>query len=239
VSGWQNVNWPRGLTVSTLDSESSDRGSDPREAFEYFGHPIIRGRAPNQTYSVLEHVMQHWNDIPAACLRRVAEQAVFFLRCVLGTVAILAQGASWAVAVTQAFLPWFKSHDMLKCPCVREQCKFRQMINACFLIASRNKNADVGIISMQVVLHDNNARISFIFSSGGIQSPVALWGWVAECIGSQHVLWIMWMAHPNQADRPQGSHHVSDGILAANDPGIGSGWPQSKQNWARPAVVGH
>jgi hypothetical protein len=47
------------------------------------------------------------------------------------------------------------------------------------------------------------------------------------------------MAHPNQADRPQGSHHVSDGILAANDPGIGSGWQQSKQNWARPAVVGH
>ena len=27
------VNWPRGVTVSTLDSESSDRGSNPREAF--------------------------------------------------------------------------------------------------------------------------------------------------------------------------------------------------------------
>ena len=27
--------WPRGVTVSTLDSESSDRGSNPREAF-YF-----------------------------------------------------------------------------------------------------------------------------------------------------------------------------------------------------------
>ena len=25
-------NWPRGVTVSTLDSESSDRGSNPREA---------------------------------------------------------------------------------------------------------------------------------------------------------------------------------------------------------------
>ena len=24
--------WPRGVTVSTLDSESSDRGSNPREA---------------------------------------------------------------------------------------------------------------------------------------------------------------------------------------------------------------
>ena len=68
----------------------------------------------------------------------------------------------------------------------------------------------------------------FFSIAGGIQSPVALWGWVAECIGSHHVLWIMLMAHPNQADRPQGSHHVSDGILAANDPGIGSGWQQSK-----------
>ena len=28
-----NLNRPRGVTVSTLDSESSDRGSNPREAF--------------------------------------------------------------------------------------------------------------------------------------------------------------------------------------------------------------
>ena len=75
--------------------------------------------------------------------------------------------------------------------------------------------------------------------AGGIQSSVAYRGWVLKCIGAQHVLWIMSMTHPNQADRPQGSHHVSDGILVANDPGIGSGWQQSKQNWARPAVVGH
>ena len=26
------LTWPRGLTVSTLDSESRDRGSNPREA---------------------------------------------------------------------------------------------------------------------------------------------------------------------------------------------------------------
>ena len=26
--------WPRGVTVSTLDSESSDRGSNPREALD-------------------------------------------------------------------------------------------------------------------------------------------------------------------------------------------------------------
>ena len=28
------VTWPRGVTVSTLDSDSSDRGSNPREAFQ-------------------------------------------------------------------------------------------------------------------------------------------------------------------------------------------------------------
>ena len=28
-----SCNWPRGVTVSILDSESSDRGSNPREAF--------------------------------------------------------------------------------------------------------------------------------------------------------------------------------------------------------------
>ena len=78
-----------------------------------------------------------------------------------------------------------------------------------------------------------------LFLAGGIQSSVAYWGWVLKCIGAQQVLWIMSMAHPNQADRPQGSHHVSDGILVANDLDIGSGWQQSKQNWARPAVVGH
>ena len=45
---------------------------------------------------------------------------------------------------------------------------------------------------------------------------------VKRCLahGSQHVLWIMWMAHPNQADRPQGSHRVSDS------------WPGFRQYWS-------
>ena len=31
---WYQIgSWSRGVTVSTLDSESSDRGSNPREAF--------------------------------------------------------------------------------------------------------------------------------------------------------------------------------------------------------------
>ena len=76
-------------------------------------------------------------------------------------------------------------------------------------------------------------------SAGGSPLSPFRWSWVLKCVGAQHVLWIMSMAHPNQADRPQGSHHVSDGILVANDLDIGSGWQQSKQNWARPAVVGH
>ena len=54
----------------------------------------------------------------------------------------------------------------------------------------------------------------------------------------QHVLWLMWMAYPNQADSLQGFCSVNCTILAANDPGIGSGWQQSKQNWALAAVVG-
>jgi hypothetical protein len=37
-----NFNWPRGVTVSTLDSESSRRGSNPREAScQYRGRPHI------------------------------------------------------------------------------------------------------------------------------------------------------------------------------------------------------
>ena len=31
-------NWPRGVTVSTLDFESSDRGSNPREALAFFSY---------------------------------------------------------------------------------------------------------------------------------------------------------------------------------------------------------
>ena len=104
----------------------------------------------------------------------------------------------------------------------------------------------VGCCIVHLRLHTNCTKgfflTLFVVASslaGGIQSSVAYRGWVLKRIGAQHVLWIMSMAHPNQADRPQGSHHVSDGILVANDLDIGSGWQQSKQNWARPAVVGH
>ena len=64
-----------------------------------------------------------------------------------------------------------------------------------------------------------NDRKTFAFA-GGIQSPVAVRDWMVECVGSLHVLQIMWMAHPNQADRPQGAHHVSGEFLVANDLGM-------------------
>ena len=40
-------NWPRGVTVSTLDSESSDRGSNPREASWYVNKCIENERVSN------------------------------------------------------------------------------------------------------------------------------------------------------------------------------------------------
>ncbi len=46
------------------------------------------------------------------------------------------------------------------------------------------------------------------------------------------------MACPYQAGSLQGFRGVSRDLLAVNDLGIGSGWQQSKQNWALPAVVG-
>ena len=46
------------------------------------------------------------------------------------------------------------------------------------------------------------------------------------------------MSRPNQAGSLQGCLRVNEGSLAANDLGTGSGWQQSKQNWALPAVMG-
>ena len=44
---WQSseVSWPRGVMVSTLDSESSDRGSNPREALSFLCISPISPRA--------------------------------------------------------------------------------------------------------------------------------------------------------------------------------------------------
>ena len=70
-------------------------------------------------------------------------------------------------------------------------------------------------------------------------SPVPLCGARAwECAGAQHVLPCMWILRPNQASSLQGCRGVNGAILAVKNWGIGSGWQQSKQNWALRAVVG-
>ena len=46
------------------------------------------------------------------------------------------------------------------------------------------------------------------------------------------------MACPNQASSLQGALGASQDYLAVNDLGNGSGWQQSKQNWALLAVEG-
>ena len=62
--------------------------------------------------------------------------------------------------------------------------------------------------------------------------------WVLAGKGAPHALHSVCMLRPNQAGGLQGSLIVRRDILAANDLGNGSGWKQSKQNWALPAVVG-
>ena len=74
--------------------------------------------------------------------------------------------------------------------------------------------------------------------AGGLKTLVALRSLVVDCGGAAHVLQTVLMAYPNQASSLQGSRSVSSDILAANDLGTGSGWQQSKQNWALLAVVG-
>ena len=69
-------------------------------------------------------------------------------------------------------------------------------------------------------------------------SSVTFGAGVLECQETQYVLQAMLMIHPNQASSLQGLCGVSSSILAVNDPGTGTGWQQSKQNWALLAVVG-
>ena len=73
-------------------------------------------------------------------------------------------------------------------------------------------------------------------SRGGF--PCSVQAWVMEWSGVAHALHFVLTPRPNQAGSLQGSSHVSGNILAADDLENGSGWQQSKQNWALPAVVG-
>ena len=63
-------------------------------------------------------------------------------------------------------------------------------------------------------------------------------GFDVNCQGPLYVSLVMWMVCPNQAVSLQGHQCVSIETLVGNDPGIVSGWQQSKKNWALSAVVG-
>ena len=50
---------PRGVTVSTLDSESSDRGSNPREVFYgLFANTLVCRRASLERIATLQNELQ-------------------------------------------------------------------------------------------------------------------------------------------------------------------------------------
>merc|ERR1712079_40699 len=63
--------------------------------------------------------------------------------------------------------------------------------------------------------------------------------WLWQCSGGLQVSYAMQKLHPIQACSLQGCQHVNADILAVKDLGTGSGWQQSKQNWALHAVEGH
>ena len=63
--------------------------------------------------------------------------------------------------------------------------------------------------------------------------------WLWQCSGVLHVSYTMQKLHPIQACSLQGCQDVNLDILAVKDLGTGSGWQQSKQNWALHAVEGH
>ena len=53
------ASWPHGVTVSTLDSESSDRGSNPREAFACVEDQLVC-EAESVFCCVLKLLMWDW-----------------------------------------------------------------------------------------------------------------------------------------------------------------------------------
>ena len=64
ASRWRRaVSWPCGVTVSTLDSESSDRGSNPREASLRFGF------AQQQTFDAQSEPVDSCFFLAGLCVR--------------------------------------------------------------------------------------------------------------------------------------------------------------------------
>lgn len=61
---------------------------------------------------------------------------------------------------------------------------------------------------------------------------------VVECSNACYVLLGVWIGVPDLADSLQGYYFGESGTPAVDDLGTGSGWRQSKLNWALSAVVG-
>ena len=181
------------------------------------------------------------------------------------TVAILAQGTTRAVAVTQAFLanervrfclgwevltPWGKSHWVLgieiqvcfdtMCSEGAPRCQQGSKLCACLsqcqsayhcpciyplslLFGAQQEDRAMpsccSVIDI-VCAPREDAKLT----GGSLCASVTLRGWVMECQGLQYILHGMWRVHPYQADSLQGHHNVNCEVLAADDPGIGSGW---------------
>ena len=130
-----SISWSRGVTVSTLDSESSDRGSNPHgtscplRLLSFPPHVFFHFLSAAIFYSChLAAWQQALHSMLVACLLASTVLLSSFLHAALAsagtgpgrchlrwkglycnsavTVAILAQGTHWALAATQAFCPF-------------------------------------------------------------------------------------------------------------------------------------
>ncbi len=83
------------------------------------------------------------------------------------------------------------------------------------------------------------ACLRLYLQAGPCLAPAVSLERLLERAGNLHAPWLMWMPLPHQSGRRQGVCGASCNLLAIKDLGIGSGWQQSKQHWALPAVIGY
>jgi hypothetical protein len=70
-----NLNWPRGVTASTLDSESSDRGSNPRQAFcQYRADLTSPGPCTTHAAALLTHRLRMFTGVAQIWQEHVHEK---------------------------------------------------------------------------------------------------------------------------------------------------------------------
>jgi hypothetical protein len=70
-----NLNWPRGVTASILDSESSDRGANPREALcQYRADLTSLGPCTTHAAALLTHRLRMFTGAPQIWQEHVLEK---------------------------------------------------------------------------------------------------------------------------------------------------------------------